>query len=338
MNTIGRMFRVSVLGESHGECVGVLMDGCPAGLEFPFSLLESGLGRRRAGGKGATPRKEADEPRIMSGVFEGKTTGAPILVLFGNAQADSSAYDKLRDTPRPSHADFVSSVKYGGFADFRGGGHFSGRLTAGLVAAGAVAKALLREMGIHARIVEAGGMRIEGEPLQNPAFVEALDSAVGEGDSLGGIVECRVSGVPAGLGEPFFDSLESAISHAVFSVPGIKGIEFGAGFSCAKMRGSEFNDAIMGASGKTETNNSGGINGGISNSNELVFRVAVRPAASIAKMQETVNLETGEKTEISIGGRHDACIVLRVPVVLESVCAMVLLDMMMLEGKVKRVL
>ncbi|MBN2121839.1 chorismate synthase [Candidatus Micrarchaeota archaeon] len=337
MNTIGRMFRVSVLGESHGKCVGALIDGCPAGLEFPSALIEAELGRRKSGAKGTTARRESDEPMVMSGVFNGKTTGAPILILFENADADSSSYEKLKNTPRPSHADFASMKKYGRFADYRGGGHFSGRLTAGIVAAGAIAKSLLSKMEVRAHVIEAGGVKINGEPMEDSGFVDVLDSAIEEGDSLGAIVECRVSGVPAGLGEPFFDSLESAISHVAFSLPGIKGVEFGAGFSCARMRGSEFNDAIVDASGKTSTNNSGGINGGIGNSNELVFRVAVRPAASINKLQETVDLETGKKTEISIGGRHDACIALRVPVVLEAACAIVLLDMMLLEGKMKRV-
>jgi chorismate synthase len=336
MDAIGRMFRVGVLGESHGECVGTLIGGCPAGLEFPLGRMKGDLERRKGGKKGGTPRKESDEPKIMSGVFEGKTTGAPILILFENRNADSSGYEKLKDTPRPSHADFSAYKKYGGFADYRGGGHFSGRLTAGLVAAGAIAKELLAKVKIEARIMEIGGMDAE-EGKATPEIEALIEKAVKEGDSVGGIIECRVKGVPAGLGEPFFDSLESLVSHAAFAIPGIKGVEFGAGFSCASMKGSELNDSIVDKSGKTAKNDSGGINGGISNGNELVFRVAVRPAASIGKKQETVDLKSGKRAEISVGGRHDACIALRVPVVLEAVAAIVLADLMMLEGKLNRV-
>lgn len=329
MNTIGRIFRVSVLGESHGGCVGVLVDGCPAGLEISPGIMEADLGRRRGGGRGATARREADVPIIKSGVFNGKSTGAPILVLFENRDMDSSEYEKTRDAPRPSHADLSARQKYGGFNDYRGGGHFSGRLTAGLVAAGAVAKKLLGRVKVEARVLEAGG---------SADINDAVGKARKEGDSVGGIVECRISGIPPGLGEPFFDSAESLLGHVAFSIPAVKGVEFGAGFAGAGMRGSAFNDSIVDREGKTATNNSGGINGGITNGNEIVFRVAIRPTASIPKEQKTVDLKSGRESTISVSGRHDACIALRVPVVLEAVSAIVLADLMLIEQKIKRVI
>jgi chorismate synthase len=333
MNTFGRIFRVSMLGESHGECVGALIDGVPAGIPIsPDSLLPD-LARRKSGAKGTTTRKEADVPRIMSGVFKGKTTGAPILMLIDNKDIDSGKYEALKNTPRPGHADMAVWQKFSGFADYRGGGHFSGRLTAALVCAGSVARRMLAESGVkvEAAVVEIGGA------AGDKAIGEALDAAIQAGDSLGGIVECRASGVPAGLGEPFFDSAESLIAHAAFSIPAIKGIEFGAGFAGARMRGSECNDAILDESGRTATNNAGGINGGITNGNELVFRVAVKPTASIAKEGKTVDLETGKSVPITVSGRHDACVALRVPVVLEAVAAIVLADLMIIEQRIPRV-
>jgi len=324
MNTLGRIFRLNILGESHGNGVGVVIDGCPAGMAISADDFTEDLERRKGGSKGTTSRKEADVPLIKSGVFKGKTTGAPILILFENKDVDSSAYEKIKDTPRPGHADLAAKQKFGGFNDYRGGGHFSGRLTAPLVAAGVLAKKMIAPVKVEASLLEPEEAK--------------MDEALKEGDSIGGIVECRVSGLPAGLGEPFFDSAESLLSHAAFSIPAVKGIEFGAGFSSANMKGSEFNDEIMDAEGKTKTNNSGGINGGITNGNELVFRVAVKPAASIKKAVKTVNLETGEKAEIEIGGRHDACIALRVPVVLEAVTAAVLADLMLIEQKIEKVM
>jgi len=330
MNTFGRLFRVAIFGESHGSCVGVLLDGCPAGLALSEELFEADLARRRGGGaKGTTPRREEDRVRIESGVFEGRTTGAPVLLVLDNAQADSSAYEGIRHTPRPGHADWVALQKFGGFADYRGGGHFSGRLTASLVAAGAVAKALIQPVIVSAALLEAGGAS-DAE--------RAVSDALAEGDSVGGLVECRAAGLPAGLGEPFFDSVESLLAHAAFSIPAVKGIEFGAGFQGCRMRGSEFNDEILESDGKTATNRAGGINGGITNGNELVFRVAVKPASSIAKTQRTVDLRTGESVALSVAGRHDACIALRVPVVIEAATACVLADLMLLEGKIPRVL
>lgn len=332
MNTLGRMFRVSMLGESHGQCVGVLLDGVPAGMELSENDLLPDLGRRKGGKKGTTPRKEADMPLIKSGVFKGSTTGAPLLILFENKDVDSSAYEKIKDTPRPGHADLVAKIKYGGYNDYRGGGHFSGRLTAGLVAAGAVAKKILGKVKVSARIVEIGGAEDE------KGREKAIDGALNDGDSVGGLVECRADGLPVGLGEPFFDSAESLLSHAIFSIPAVKGVEFGAGFRCARMKGSECNDEIVDKEGRTATNNAGGINGGITNGNELVLRVAIKPTATIKKAGRTVNLETGERMESEAGGRHDACIALRVPVVLEAAVAIVLADLMMMEQKIGRVM
>lgn len=327
MNTLGRLFRVSILGESHGSGVGVLIDGCPSGVPFPTETLAQDLARRRPGAPGTTPRKERDEPRIQSGVFRGTTTGSPILIFFENQDVASGPYRKQANTPRPGHADFVAHHKFSGFSDFRGGGHFSGRLTTGVVAAGALAKQILAGVCIRATLLEAGGAK---------DYQSTVRSAQKDGDSVGGLIQCVVSGLPIGLGEPFFDSVESVLSHAIFAIPGIKGIEFGAGFSCTTMRGSEFNDEILDVAGTTKTNHSGGINGGITNGNDLGFRVAVRPTASIGKTQTTVNVKTGAPTSISVKGRHDACIALRVPVILEAMTAIVLADLTLLNEKTRR--
>ena len=317
MNSFGRVFRVSIAGESHGSAIAMVIDGCPPGVPLAAGDFAADLDRRRGGRPGSTARVEDDVPEIVSGVFNGLTTGAPIVALVGNRDADPAAYAELAHTPRPGHADWTAWHKYGGFNDPRGGGHFSGRLTVALVIAGVVAKKLIAPMQIDAHIVEIGG---------SADFASLLEQARAEGDSLGGIVECRASSVPAGLGEPFFDSLESLISHAVFAVPAVKGIEFGAGFAAARMRGSALNDPILDVSGRTATNHSGGINGGISNGNDIVFRVAIKPTPSIRTPQRTVDLRTGEPAQIRVGGRHDACIALRVPVVLEAVTAIVLAD------------
>jgi chorismate synthase len=330
MNAFGRLLRVEIFGESHGPCVGVLLDGCPAGLALGEGDFERDMERRRGGGeKGTTPRREADRPLLKSGVFEGKTTGAPVLILIENREADSSAYEALRHTPRPGHADWVAYKKFGGHADPRGGGHFSGRLTAGLVAAGVIAKKLIAPARVEAKLVEAGG----GADVQG-----AVERALAEKDSVGGLVECRAKELPAGLGEPFFDSAESLIAHAVFAIPAVKGIEFGSGFACCRMRGSEFNDEIVNADGATATNHAGGINGGITNGNELVLRVAVKPTSSIPQPRATVDVRTGEPAQVAVTGRHDACIALRVPPVLEAVTALVIADLMLLEGRIARVI
>ena len=329
MNSFGRIFRVSIFGESHGECVGINIDGCPAGLPLSVDDFTADIDRRKAGAKGTTPRKETDLPKIMNGVYNGKTTGAPITILFDNANTRSGDYEKQRAVPRPGHADFVATKKFGGFEDYRGGGHFSGRLTVCLVAAGVVAKKLLSNIKVSATILEIGG--------QNDLEI-GLQKAIDAKDTIGGIVECKVNGLPIGLGEPFFDSAESMIAHAVFAIPAVRGIEFGTGFAAAKMYGSEHNDAIENGSGKTRTNHGGGVVGGITNSNELVFRIAIKPTSSTPKIQHTLNVETGETEDFSVKGRHDLCIALRVPVVLESVTAFVLADLMLLEQKIYRVI
>jgi chorismate synthase len=330
MNSFGRIFRLSILGESHGPCVGILLDGCPAGLALDEADFTVDQERRRGGGApGTTPRREDDRPSFQTGVCQGRTTGAPILITFENRHVDSSAYEAIKNTPRPGHADWVALRKYGGFADMRGSGHFSGRLTTALVAAGVVAKKLLGAVAVEARLVEAGG---------SPDIERAVAEAMAAQDSVGGLVECRVRNLPAGLGEPFFDSVESLISHAVFAIPAIKGIEFGDGFAACRLRGSAVNDALEDAAGHTATNHAGGINGGISNGNELVFRVAVKPTSSIRAPQLTLDLQTNEPTLLSMGGRHDACIALRAPVVVEAVTAAVLADFMLLEGLLPRII
>ena len=329
MNSFGRVFRVTILGESHGPCVGIIIDGCPAGLPVPVQDFYDDLKRRMGGIEGTTPRKEQDIPLIKSGIFNGKTTGAPICVLFDNTDVDSGVYESIKDTPRPGHADFTAWSKYNGFNDYRGGGHFSGRLTAGLVAAGVIAKLLIRPVCVEAKLTETGGSQ---------DVVAAVQSAAQSKDSIGGIVSCRASGLPTGLGEPFFDSVESLISHMVFSIPAVKGIEFGAGFSCAQMRGSECNDEIINIKGETRTNNAGGINGGITNGNDVFFKVAVKPTSSIPVMQHTINLKTGEPAELRITGRHDVCIALRMPVIVEAVTAIVLADIMLIQHTMKRVI
>ncbi len=329
MNTFGRLFRISVFGESHGPSVGVLVDGCPAGLSLSSEDFLSDLARRRSGGPGTTRRREEDRPSILSGLFGGRTTGAAILVLFENGDVDSTAYGNLKKTPRPGQADFVAFRKYGGFNDFRGGGIFSGRLTVGMVAAGVIAKKLIDPAFVKATLVEAGGV---GQ------IDRAVEEATARNDSIGGIVECRAAHLPVGLGEPLFDSAESLLSHLLFSVPGIKGVEFGAGFAGARMAGSDYNDEVVSADGRTRTNNSGGINGGITNGNELLFRVAVRPTASISRSQLTVNLETGLPERLLIGGRHDVCFALRVPVIIEAATAIVIADMMLIEQRIPRVM
>lgn len=279
--------------------------------------------------KGTTPRKEDDIPIFKTGLFNGKTTGAPLTILFENNNTRSGDYEKQRAVPRPGHADFTANAKYGGYEDYRGGGHFSGRLTVCLVAAGVIAKKLLQNIRVTASILEIGGEK---------DLEKGLQLAIDQKDSIGGIVECRANGLPVGLGEHFFDSIESVLSHAVFSIPAIKGVEFGAGFAAARMFGTEHNDAIMDANGTTATNHAGGVVGGITNGNELVYRVVVKPTSSTPKEQQTWNWETGQVEGFSVKGRHDLCIALRVPVVLEAVTAMVLADFMMIEQKINKIL
>lgn len=329
MNAFGKLFRISIVGESHGPAVGVVLDGVPGGLPLDAADFLQDIERRKGGVlKGTTPRKEDDLPIFQTGVFQGKTTGAPLTILFENKNTRSGDYEKQRSVPRPGHADFVAHQKFGGYEDFRGGGHFSGRLTVGLVAAGVVAKKILTGISVQSTILEIGG---------EADLEKGLQKAIDAKDSIGGIVECRVNGLPPTLGEPFFDSVESLISHAVFAIPAVRGIEFGTGFQAAKMFGTEHNDAIEDNTGKTRTNHAGGVVGGITNGNELVFRIAIKPTSSTPKDQLTLNWETGSQEVFSVKGRHDLCIALRVPVVLEAVTAMVLTDLMMQVNKVPRV-
>jgi chorismate synthase len=330
MNSFGRIFRVSIFGESHGESVGIVIDGCSAGLSLTEEDLLPDLERRKGGqGKGTTPRKEDDYPFFKSGIFNGKTTGAPITILFENNNTRSEDYNKQRSIPRPGHADWVANQKYGGNEDYRGGGHFSARLTTGLVAAGAIAKKLMAGITIEAAVTEIGGDKDLEKGLQNAIDVK---------DSVGGIVECKVNGLPVGLGEPFFDSVESQIAHIAFAIPAVKGIEFGTGFAVARMFGSQHNDAIENREGKTRTNHAGGIVGGISNGNELVFRIAIKPTASTPKQQNSLNWDTGKTEDFSVKGRHDLCVALRAPVILEAATAVALVDLFLLEQKIPRII
>lgn len=329
MNAFGKLFKLSIFGESHGTSVGIVIDGCPAGLPLEQADFEADFSRRKSGAKGTTPRQEPDTPSIMSGLFNGRCTGAPLMILFENTNTRSGDYSHLQDTPRPGHADFTGAHKFGGYQDYRGGGHFSGRLTLGLVAAGVVAKKLIAPAIVSSSILEVGG---------SSDIEAALDQAIESRDSIGGIIECSISSVPAGLGEPFFDSVEAVLSHMIFSIPAIKGIEFGAGFRAAKMTGSEHNDNIVSIGGSTETNNAGGINGGISNGNEICFRVAVKPTSSTHQTQRTINMQSGQVEDLTIEGRHDTCIALRVPVVVEAAAAIVMADFMLQAQEVKRII
>ncbi|MBQ6087231.1 MAG: chorismate synthase [Bacteroidales bacterium] len=396
MNSFGRKFRVSIFGESHGEAIGVVLDGVQPGIRLGEEDFMVDILRRKSGSKGTTPRTEDDVPKILSGVYEGCTTGAPLTIIFHNRNTRSSDYKLFNDVPRPGHADFTASVKWMDFNDPRGGGHFSGRLTLPIVAAGVVAKKMTG-FPIGAELIEVGGVTREealkdifegtgtistggagdflandedeaGEKLRNDEneslggvvsrdrghgegdsyavgedltlsaadiWRKVLDAAIKEGDSVGGIVECRVNDIPAGLGEPFFDSVESLISHAVFSIPGVRGIEFGDGFRASRMKGSEHNDPFDNLDKPFQVrpgkNGAGGVNGGITNGNPIVFRVAFKPTSSISKPQRTYNFKTREMTTLQVPGRHDTCFALRTPVIVEAMTAIVLADLLKLQ-------
>ena len=336
MNKFGTLFTVQIFGESHGACVGITIDGCPAGLALQAIDFVEDMERRKGGKqKGTTPRQEDDIPIFKAGLFNDTTTGAPIMMLFENNNTRSGDYEKQRAVPRPGHADFTAHHKFGGFEDYRGGGHFSGRLTAALVGAGVVAKKLLNAGQLEEKIkVEATIISIGGES----DVEKGIQKAIKQKDSVGGIVECVVKGLPIGLGEHFFNSVESLISHAVFAIPAIRGIEFGTGFAAASMFGVNHNDAIVDATGITKTNHAGGVVGGYTNGNDLVFRIAVKPTSSTPKEQVTLNWETNVQETFSVKGRHDLCIALRVPVVLEAVTAIVLADLMLIDQKIPRVI
>ena len=337
MNTFGRKFRVSIFGESHGELIGVVLDGVPAGLELSEQDFEQDILRRKSGARGTTPRIEADRPMIVSGVFEGHTTGAPLTITFKNTNTHSSDYELFAAMPRPGHADLIAALKWDDCQDPRGGGHFSGRLTLPIVAAGVVAKKILADAtmlddapvtAVQARIVELGGIAsADSASLEmTDQWQAAIDQAIKEGDSLGAIIECTVPDIDPGYGEPFWDSVESLVAHAVFAIPGVRGIEFGDGFQAARMKGSEHNDPI-GEDGRPVKNGAGGANGGITNGAPLTFRVAFKPTSSIRKAQQTFNFMTGEMDTLEVPGRHDVCFALRAPVVVEAMTAIVLADL-----------
>ena len=376
MNTFGRKFRVSIFGESHGEGIGVVLDGVPAGLDLSEADFAADIDRRRSGARGTTPRKESDKPQILSGVFEGHTTGAPLAIVFKNENTKSQDYSLFAAMPRPGHADLTAALKWDDCQDPRGGGHFSGRLTLPVTAAGVVAKKILADAtildettcnAVSARIIELGGIPAEAGSVQEgavgasvsqaggsvgasvgvpgsvregavgasvgaeicPAWQAAIDEAIAEGDSLGAVIECVVPNIDPGYGEPFWDSVESVISHAVFAIPGVRGIEFGDGFKAAAMKGSEHNDPI-GEDCRPTKNGAGGVNGGITNGAPIVFRVAFKPTSSIRKAQRTYNFQTGQMDMLEVPGRHDVCYALRAPVVVEAMTAIALADLALL--------
>ncbi len=360
-SSLGKLFTITSFGESHGRCVGAVIDGCPAGLAITEADIQSELDRRKPGGSpAATSRKEADKVEIISGTFNDKTTGAPICLVVWNQDIDSIEYEKYRFLPRPGQADYTAFMKYGGFNDYRGGGRFSGRLTASLVMGGAVAKKLLKLLAIDilAHTVAIGGISAEARDFQeirenrdkNPLrcadpkaaqeMARAIETVKKEGDSLGGTLEGIALNVPVGLGEPVFDTLDSELAKAMLSIPAVKGVEFGSGFSAASKKGSENNDPFTTKDGRilTATNNAGGILGGISNGMPLVLRVIIKPTPSIAKSQPTVNIRSMENTTLTVKGRHDACIVPRAVVVVEAMMAITICDLAMRAGLIPRVI
>lgn len=358
----GRALKLSIFGESHGAGIGAVLDGLPAGESIDENEIRRHTARRAPGKKaGSTPRREKDEFTILSGVLNGKTTGAPLCIFIPNENAHSSDYSEIADKPRPSHADYTGYVRYNGFNDVRGGGHFSGRLTAPLTAAGSVCRQILERRGvtIGAHIYSIGetcdspfdSANIGAEALESLTRSEfpTLNANSGEkmreeiknaaecGDSIGGIIECAAVGLPAGLGSPMFESIESRLSAMLFSVPAVKAVEFGDGFGITRLRGSEANDPFYydeNGDIKTKTNRNGGILGGISTAMPLVFRAGIKPTPSISLEQETVSLSAKENATLKVGGRHDSCIAVRAVPVIESAAALTLLEIMISEGKI----
>ena len=326
--------------------IGVTLDGVPAGLELSEQDFAADILRRKSGAKGTTPRIEADQPIIVSGVFEGHTTGAPLTIVFKNTNTHSSDYSLFAAMPRPGHADLTAALKWDDCQDPRGGGHFSGRLTLPVVAAGVVAKKMLADLtildetpcnAVNAEIVELGGIALKdisaSQDMMIPAeWQDAIDQAIKDGDSLGAVVECTVPDIDPGYGEPFWDSVESQLAHAVLAIPGVRAIEFGDGFAAAAMKGSEHNDPI-GPDGRPLKNGAGGVNGGITNGAPIKFRVAFKPTASIRKAQQTFNFATGQMDSLEVPGRHDVCFALRAPVVVEAMTAIVLADLVLISNK-----
>ncbi len=322
-NSFGNIFRITIFGASHAESVGITIEGAPKGIALTADMFRADIDRRRPALTGETARKEEDTPIIEGLSPDGVTTGNAITITFKNSDKRSGDYSHLRVHPRPSHADLVQQRKYGKNADIAGGGMASGRMTVALVAAGVVAKEILKEATFTTSLVSVNGIS------DSSKFNDIITIASREGDSVGGVIECRVKGINATLGEPFFDSVESVISHLLFSIPGVKGVEFGDGFEGTTKRGSERNDQIIDKDGTTLTNNEGGINGGITNGNDIIVRVAIKPTPSIAKPQTTYNFESDTTTPLTIGGRHDACIARRAVVVVEAMVAVALADLLL---------
>ena len=360
-NSLGKLFTVTSFGESHGRCVGAVIDGCPAGLPVTEADIQKELDKRRPGTSvAATERREADRVEILSGIFNDKTTGAPICLLVWNRDINSSEYEQNRFLPRPGQADYTAFMKYGGFNDYRGGGRFSGRITATLVMAGAIAKKLLGllKVEVMAHTVAIGGVRAApkdyneirvnrdknplrcADPEAAAEMSRLITAAKKQGDSLGGVIESAALNVPVGLGEPVFDTLDGELAKAMLAIPAVKGVEFGSGFSAASKSGSENNDPFTLKDGRivTLTNNAGGILGGISNGMPIVLRVAIKPTPSIAKSQPTVNIRNMENTSLLVKGRHDVCIVPRAVVVVEAMMAITLCDLAMRAGLIPRVI
>lgn len=352
-NTFGNAVTLTLFGESHGNSIGAVLDGISPGISINYDYINNMLDQRKPSDNISTSRKETDKLEILSGVFNGVTTGTPICITFENNDTRSEDYLKTEFLARPSHADYTANCKYHGFEDFRGGGHFSGRITAPIVACGAIVRYALEQKGIYCgtHILECGGVsdrtfidvKTDIETLTKSSFPvldinkslkmkEKILSAKKDGDSVGGILETVVTGVPAGVGEPWFDSVESMLAHSMFSIPGVKGIEFGKGFAFAKLLGSEANDSLRSESGKiyTKTNNNGGINGGITNGMDILFRLAVKPTPSIFKKQETIDLKTKENKELVINGRHDPAIIHRARAVVDSLTALTIADLLTL--------
>ena len=350
-NTFGKNISVTIFGESHGAAIGAVVDGLPGGIEIDESFISSQLSLRRPAGKISTSRCEADKFSIVSGYFNGKTTGTPLCIIIPNENTQSKDYSVTYGKARPGHADFTAFTKYNGAEDYRGGGHFSGRVTAALVAAGAIIIDVLKKknilIGTHikkcAGVFDADFTDYEKDikALAEKTFavisdeageemVRNIEGASADGDSVGGILSTAIVGLPVGVGDPWFDTLEGILSYGLFSVPGIKGVEFGVGFACADMLGSEMNDAFRVDNGQvvTETNNNGGINGGISNGMPVLFNCAVKPTPSISKEQDTIDFVKGEDAVLSVHGRHDPCIVHRARVVVDSVTAIAVCDML----------
>lgn len=321
MNSFGRIFKINIFGTSHGDFIGAVIDGVPSGISLNEKSFEKDLKRRKAKNDFETPRREDDKVKIISGVFKGKTTGDPLTILIENKRKDSKVYEKNKNFPRPGHADFAKFIKTNGFYDYRGGGISSGRLTAVQVAAGVIAKKVLKKIKIKASV------------KNEKKILNLLET--NPNDSVGGVIRCSIKGLNPGLGEPYFDSFESVLSHAMFSIPAIKGVTFGNIDSARELLGSKFNDEIISIDGRTKTNNSGGINGGITNGNDIAFNVFVRPASTIPQSQNTINLKTGKKVKRKFLGKHDRSFIFRMPVIVEAMSAIVTLDFILLSNAYK---